>query len=265
MLSLLKLVFNSGTNFAIITQVTGDAGAGVAPATGKHIVWNYGIEFPGAYSTTTKIRIRAYLNDCFYIMDTRDGQEYSTVQIGTQCWMAENLNYGTMIPGVNEMANNGEIEKYCYDNGTIWCNVYGGLYQWNEMMQYVTTEGVQGICPDGWHLPSYAEYTILSDYLGGANATAGGKMKETGYAHWVPPNTGATNESGFTGLGAGDRYLEGFFAGKAGESFFWTSTQYVQPEPMTHAIGAELHYLHAELYYTPWNKNYGYSVRCTRD
>ena len=141
--------FNAGTNFAMLSQVTGDAGTGISTGAGKHIVWNFGAEFPGSYSATTKIRIRAYLNDCFYITDTRDGQEYSTVQIGSQCWMAENLNIGIMIPGANTMGNNEEIEKYCYNNDESNCDIYGGLYQWNEMMQYTTTPGVQGICPTG--------------------------------------------------------------------------------------------------------------------
>lgn len=140
---------------------------------------------------------------CGYPMvDTRDGQVYNTVEIGNQCWMAENLNIGTMINGANNQANNGIIEKYCYDNNSSNCNTYGGLYQWNEMMQYVTTPGAKGICPNGWHIPEYSEVIALSNYLGG-NFIAGGKLKEAGTIHWNPPNTSATNESGYTALPEG--------------------------------------------------------------
>jgi len=93
------------------------------------------------------------------LSDPRDGKNYATVQIGTQCWMAQNLNVGTRIDGTATQANNGTIEKYCYSDNDANCTTYGGLYQWDEMMQYTTTQGVQGICPTGWHLPVDAEWT----------------------------------------------------------------------------------------------------------
>ena len=71
-----------------------------------------------------------------------------------------------MIQIYQEMTNNGIIEKYCYDNDPVNCATYGGLYQWDEMMQYTTQQGTQGICPAGWHLPTDAEWTILTDFLG---------------------------------------------------------------------------------------------------
>ena len=95
------------------------------------------------------------------ITDSRDGRKYPTVQIGTQCWMAQNLNYGNMIIATNQ-TNNSIHEKYCFNNDTNNCNLNGGLYQWNELMNYFTTQGVQGLCPVGWHLPTDAEYTTLS-------------------------------------------------------------------------------------------------------
>ena len=77
------------------------------------------------------------------LIDARDSKSYTTVQIGSQCWMAENLNIGTRIDGSNDQSQQTPevIEKYCYDDNTTNCNTYGGLYQWDEMMQYVTTEG----------------------------------------------------------------------------------------------------------------------------
>jgi uncharacterized protein (TIGR02145 family) len=153
------------------------------------------------------------------------GKTYNTVQIGTQCWLKENLNIGTMINNSQEQTNNGIIEKYCYENLSSNCDTYGGLYRWNEIMQYSSTPGAQGICPQGWHLPKSTEWVILRDFLGG-DFIASGKMKEAGFVHWLSPNTGATNESGFTGLPAGNctfpesSYGLGILAG------FWSSSEY---------------------------------------
>ena len=92
---------------------------------------------------------------------TYEGQVYNTIQIFNQCWLKVNLNVGTMIPGTEEMTDNGIIEKYCYNNEPDSCTKYGGLYQWNEMMQYVTQQGTQGICPPDWHLPTDEEWKVL--------------------------------------------------------------------------------------------------------
>ena len=155
---------------------------------------------------------------------TYEGQTYNTIQIGTQCWFQENLNVGTKINGSLDQSDNSIIEKYCYNDLESNCDVYGGLYQWNEMMQYSTTPGVQGICPTGWHLPTDGEWTTLTDYLGGISV-AGGKMKETGTAHWSPPNTGATNSSGFTAL-PGGCCGSPTFNGLTNYTYFWSSSQY---------------------------------------
>jgi len=86
--------------------------------------------------------------------------------IGTQVWAKYNLNVGTMITGVTAQTNNSILEKYCYSNTESNCTTYGGLYQWNEAMQYVTTEGTQGICPTGSHIPSDNDFKILEMQLG---------------------------------------------------------------------------------------------------
>ena len=156
--------------------------------------------------------------------DTRDGRAYRTVQVGSHCWMAQNMNLGTRINGSLGQSNNSIYEKYCYNDLESNCDIYGGLYQWNEMMQYSMTPGVQGICPAGWHLPTDEEYTTLSTLLGGPDE-AGGAMKEAGLAHWFSPNTGATNSSGFTALPAGIRNYVGAFGADLGQrGTFWTST-----------------------------------------
>jgi uncharacterized protein (TIGR02145 family) len=200
--------------------------------------------------------------------DTRDGKSYTTVQIGTQCWMQQNLDVGTMIVGSTIQTNNGSIEKYCYNNSQNNCNTYGGLYQWDEMMQYTTTAGVKGICPTGWHLPTDAEWCTITTYLDatvncaaiGWNGTnAGGKMKETGTTHWISPNTGATNSSGFTGLPGG--YFEIDFGVLGSYGIFWSSTEY----SATAAWKRYLPYNAATVNRSNSIKADGMSVRCVRD
>jgi uncharacterized protein (TIGR02145 family) len=191
--------------------------------------------------------------------DPRDGQTYNTVQIGDQCWMAENLNIGEMIiAGPPYQTNNGIIEKYCYDDDPANCKTYGGLYQWNEIMEYITTQGVQGICPGGWHLPTDGEWTIVTDFLGGENV-AGGKMKETDTAHWLPPNYGATNESGFTALPGGDYH--GLFKKMGSRGNWWSSTE----NSSTGAWKRSMYYYFHHVYRARNIKNVASSVRCVRD
>lgn len=189
--------------------------------------------------------------------DDRDGQAYNTVQIGTQCWMAENLNVGIMINGSNNQSDNGTIEKYCYGNNATNCDVYGGLYQWDEMMDYLTTEGVQGICLEGWHVPTDGEYTALTTHLGG-ESVAGGTMKETGTAHWASPNTGATNSSGFTALGSGWSSI-GSFSSLTTDVNFWTSSLSGMPYRLS------LDYTSATTFRSTIPGSYGFSVRCLKD
>jgi uncharacterized protein (TIGR02145 family) len=191
---------------------------------------------------------------------TYEGQVYNTVLIGNQCWIAENLNVGTMLENSENKSNDGIIEKYCFDNDPANCNEYGGLYQWNEMMEYDTIAGVQGICPDGWHLPTKGEWNILTDFLGG-ESVAGGKMKEADSAHWNSPNKGATNESGFTGLPAGYRYWNGIFNDLGIYGYFWTSTEH----STVTAWRLSLFFANDLIYPVPAGKNLGYSVRCLKD
>ncbi|MCK4662534.1 MAG: fibrobacter succinogenes major paralogous domain-containing protein [Bacteroidales bacterium] len=130
-----------------------------------------------------------------------DGQVYQTVTIGTQTWMAENLNYDCS-------------GSWCYDDNPDNGNTYGRLYTWYA---------AKTAAPPGWHLPTDAEWTTLTNYL---ESSAGGKMKETGTAHWDSPNTGATNESGFTALPSGRRYYEGTFSLLCRNTTFWSATEY---------------------------------------
>jgi uncharacterized protein (TIGR02145 family) len=155
--------------------------------------------------------------------DARDGQVYPTVQIGSQCWMKKNLNVGTRIEttvGQNPLS----LEKWCYDNNEDNCDIYGGLYQWDVIMQGAEQQGVQGICPDGWHVPTDGEWGTLINYLGGYTP-AGQKLKEAGFDHWLSPNTGANDSSHFTALPAGIRYPVDSLTYDLGmTAYFWTST-----------------------------------------
>jgi uncharacterized protein (TIGR02145 family) len=191
-----------------------------------------------------------------------DGNVYHTVTIGNQTWMVENLrathlNDGTAIPNASDTAAWFALLSpgYCwYNNDTANGNTYGALYNW-----YAVHTGK--LAPPGWHVPSDAEWTQLSTFLGG-EAGAGGKMKEAGLAHWLTPNTGATNESGFMALPGGFRYPTGQFA-QVGQNASWWC---VQEEDSWGAYYRGIDNNGTSIYrfgYT--NKIVGYSVRLVKD
>ncbi|MCX6278814.1 MAG: fibrobacter succinogenes major paralogous domain-containing protein [Bacteroidetes bacterium] len=192
--------------------------------------------------------------------DPRDDKVYTAVQIGAQCWMKENLNVGTKIAGTVTQTNNGALEKYCYDNIDANCGIYGGLYQWDEAMQYSSTPGGQGICLTGWHLPTDEEWTTLISYLGGIDV-AGGKLKETGYAHWIAPNAGADNSSGFTALPGGVRDLSGSFADLSDNGGWWSSSWSDASNAWHRGLISDL----ASVLRYNYNKPLGFSVRCIKN
>jgi uncharacterized protein (TIGR02145 family) len=157
------------------------------------------------------------------------GQNYKTVKIGNQCWFKENLNIGTKINGSASPANNGIIEKYCYydpANGAFAagdCATNGGLYQWDEMMGYSTTEDAQGICPSGWHIPRDSEWYALENYLkDGVNSCDGGRNGWDCNAAGTKLQSGGS--SGFDGAIAGYRDINGSFYNWYKHGTFWSST-----------------------------------------
>jgi len=189
------------------------------------------------------------------------GKVYHTVIIGKQCWMKENLNVGSWIDMSQNQAKNGTIEKYCPANDFVNCDVWGGLYQWEELMHYQTTAGAQGICPAGWHVPDSKDWKELLRFLGG-NEEAGGKMKSTGNAYWGVPNVGASNSSQFTALPGG--YLDvtvQHFVDFHNGGYFWSS-ETISP---TTSVALELirKGTSAELYEE--NNPSALSVRCIQD
>ncbi|NCA75136.1 MAG: hypothetical protein EOM90_02270 [Alphaproteobacteria bacterium] len=199
--------------------------------------------------------------NCQPFTDTRDGKTYNAVLIGTQCWMASNLNIGTRIDGSLNQTNNQVIEKYCHNDLESNCDIYGGLYQWNEAMQYMITPGVQGICPTGWHLPSDEEWYVLTTFLGGENV-AGGKMKETGTTHWASPNTGATNSSGFTALPVSCRFNTGGFSSSLTyDANLWSSSESISGSG---GVNRRLIYNDVNVGRYSYHKAYGFPVRCVK-
>jgi len=210
---------------------------------------------------------------------TYEGQTYNTVQIGDQCWLRENLNVGTKInstQGGYQQQDNDTVEKYCYNNDEANCVIYGGLYEWPEAMQYVTTEGAQGICPPGWHIPTDNEWKILEgtvdsqypvgdpewDNPGWRGLDAGGNLKEEGTTHWLSPNTGATNSSGFTGISGGYRGVDnGSFYDLGEDGLIWSSSQY----GTNYAWSRDLFFGDAFVIRYNFNKDYGFLVRCLKN
>ena len=183
---------------------------------------------------------------------------YHSVLIGSQCWLKENLNIGTRIAGSqNQDPTNPAIEKYCFNDDSTNCSLYGGLYQWDEAMRSSVTPGAQGICPYAWHIPSDAEWSVLTTYLGG-DSVAGTKMKSaTGWYN----NGNGTNISGFTGLPGGFRGNDSNFNNLTQLGFFWSSTQ----ADASSAWNRKLNYDTAVV--TKYNSfmTNGFSIRCVRN
>jgi uncharacterized protein (TIGR02145 family) len=187
-----------------------------------------------------------------------DGNHYPVVKIGPQTWMAENINVGIRVNGTqNQIATNGIKEKYCNNDLESNCDIYGGLYQWDEMMQGSATPGVQGICPSGWHVPTESEWTTLTGNLGG-EFVAAGKLKETGTTHWDYPNTDATNESGFGALPGDLRYLDGSYGWIGAIGYWWGSTQNFSPDAWFRYINNDSPVISIG----SGSKLHGISVRC---
>jgi uncharacterized protein (TIGR02145 family) len=192
-----------------------------------------------------------------------DGNLYNSVTIGTQTWLKENLkttkyNDGTSVPLVtdNTAWSNLSTPGYCwYNNDIFFKNPYGALYNW-----YAVNTGK--LCPAGWHVSTYSDWYTLETYLGGSDV-AGGKLKEAGTTHWKSPNTGATNESGFTGLPGSWRANSGYFGSQYYEGgSYWGSGSNTGS---TYAEIWNLFYLNATVSIVSQYKKAGFSVRCVKD
>jgi len=200
-----------------------------------------------------------------------DDNNYPVIKIGTQVWMAENLKTtkysdGTTIPLVTNPSDwlSLSTDAYCWYNNdeTAYKSPYGGLYNWYAIS--TNNNGGKNVCPAGWHVPTDAEWTTLTTYLGGENL-AGGKMKATGTIEdgtglWTSPNF-ATNESGFTALSGGSRWATGTFNEMTTTGFWWSSTEY----SMFYSWFRSMMNVSNAANRNNLNKNEGISVRCLKD
>jgi len=193
----------------------------------------------------------------------RDEKTYTSLTIGTQQWMDRNLDVATyrngdLIPYVTDPTTWAALTTgaWCYYNNDPSNNcIYGKLYNW-----YAVNDP-RGLAPVGWHVPSDAEFTTLTNVLGGASV-AGGKMKVTGTTTtWNSPNTGATNTSGWAGLPGGYRDNDGTFSAIGNFGNWWSSTT----SGTTNAWGRFLFYNVALAFRSSSFKTNGLSVRCVRD
>jgi uncharacterized protein (TIGR02145 family) len=239
-------------------------------------VWAYtacGVSTP---VTLTKATIYCLWICGMPLTDSRDGKIYSTVFIGTQCWMAENLNVGVQLATFIPCSNNGMIEKYCFSGLPSNCTEYGGLYVWDEMMNYTTSSNTnpsnrQGVCPTGWHIPSDAEWCEMESFLdanvvcpetGWIGVDVGGQLKEAGTVHWTTPNTGATNASGFTALPGGYTWDNNSGNGYKGTKAYFSSATEISTTLLS---GRGLHYDSKQSTQLDLDKTFGLSVRCVKN
>jgi uncharacterized protein (TIGR02145 family) len=218
-----------------------------------------------------------------------EGNTYAIKKIGNQWWMAENLK-------TRKDADGNDIERYCYDNDTTKCELYGGLYTWHTVMNGASSSdknpsGVQGICPTGWHVPSNAEWIQLVDFLvaqgfpneeddpngaGNAlkscrqvNSPLGGDCNTTEHPRWKEDTVSGYNQHGFDKFGfsgfAGGRgsllYDDFSYLGDYG--YWWSSTEIYRWE-----YAARYHYLRHDNGRVNDGlslKESGFSVRCLRN
>lgn len=204
--------------------------------------------------------------DTSSFIDLRDYKTYKTVTIGTQTWMAENLNVSTFRNGdpIPEAKTNEDWEKagneqkpawYYYDFNSANGEKYGKLYNWYAV------QDSRNLAPTGWKIPSDAEWTTLVNYLQGGNiAVAGGKLKETGTLHWASPNTGADNSSGFTALPGGYCNGHGIFFDIGLNGYWWSSTE----SDIYRALIRFLKYNSSSYSVGGYGKTFGISVRCLK-
>ena len=196
----------------------------------------------------------------------KGSNDYKTVKIGSQEWMAENLNASTFRNGdpIPQAKTEEEWTKAGEEGKPAWCyyendpangNIYGKFYNWHAV------NDLRGLAPEGWHVPTDEEWTTLTESLNGTRE-AGGKLKEAGTAHWNSPNEGATNETGFTALPGGSRYYNGKFSGIGEYGGWWCASGYgTSNSAWLRGLG----YGHSGVFRQISFMMDGLSVRCIRD
>jgi uncharacterized protein (TIGR02145 family) len=251
-------------------------------STGNMLYWNGSAWVritPGSVGQILKVSaggIPVWGNADFYCglttLSDIDNNTYNTVQIGSQCWMSENLRVrkyrdGTNIPFDNSGGLSGDASDtwgsgfehtiYAHDSvgSASKLKIYGVLYYW-----YVVSPNYgRNLCPTGWHVPTDAEWTTLTDFLGG-ESVAGGKMKETGTTYWISESAGTDNSSGFSALGGGYRDSDGRFINITYQAVFWSATEFGSD-----ALYRRLDHNYNIVIRNNFSKYVGASVRCLKD
>ncbi|MFO7615325.1 MAG: fibrobacter succinogenes major paralogous domain-containing protein [Bacteroidales bacterium] len=273
----MEVSFDNGGTYTPIDPGEVSGGSIVTPGAGIQLVWDGRVSYAGIASDMARIRITAITYPCGDPITDIDGNVYNTVLIGEQCWMAENLKttrYRNEIPIENIPDNtdwrNSTTGAYAwYDNDISWKDSFGALYNW-----YAVND-TNGLCPPGWHVPSDAEWTALSDYVSSQSgyicdsnsewigkALAATTVWDTSTNICVPGNNPtANNVTGFSGLPGGFRSFSGGF-GSVGKNGVWfSSTEFEDDYALYRSINFSLPKLNPGHH----PKYYGFSVRCIKD
>lgn len=241
--------------------VTGSTFDPMLAGPGSHTIWySYSNRFICTRSDTLRITV---VSDIPFtcgdtVMDLRDGRIYPTLQIGTQCWMAANLNYGTQVLHLAMHRDNCLPEKYCYNNDPALCALGSVLYQWDEVMEYSEEPGAKGLCPPGWHIPKEDEWNILfTNFIN--NGFAGNALKITGYSGFNAPLGGVRFNNAVWRLGPEEPIIN--------TTFIWSSVAHGPEKAWAHGLTdllADHEYTPSVSFY-PSSRINGFAVRCLKD
>ena len=243
-------------------QEEGDAGASSSSIAGGSSESHAGSSSEGGNGESSSSVAAERVIETGFFTDERDGQSYKWVKIGTQTWMAENLNYDYKINGTS-------YSSYCYNDSAKYCAQYGRLYTWAAAMDTLVTGcgswntcatsagRVQGVCPNGWHLPDTAEWTVLFVAVGGSS-TAGAALKAT--SGWHNYGNG-TDDFGFSALPSGSWHAGGISQGVGRYASFWSSSEYDAYNAWDMGLNHDNAY--AALYDNIMA--YGFAVRCLKN
>lgn len=242
--------------------ITGDLFYPGIAGTGTHtLTYHYTYVLGGVTKTATRRMhvLPAPVFTCGNVFtDPRDNRQYGTVAIGSQCWMTDNLDYGTRVASAQHLRDNCIHEKYCWQDNDASCTAFGAIYQWDEVMRYEDAGVVQDFCPPGWHIPTEADWnTLFGNYT--SIAYAGRQLKPTGSSGFNAILSGVKFHSISWKFGSGDPWLN--------SSIFWTATPYGPRKALAHGLNevvADPFFTHSANTY-PGHRNSAFAIRCIRD